>query len=148
MPWKEVTSWTSGSGLWPACSRAEKMAPLCAEFGISRKTRYKIFDRYKDCGVVAFSDRSRRALSTGESAGRHLSLQPSHFTWHRMLCHHSSPAWRMASVKRRSTPSAITPRHFRASSIETPGLTRRASPIRRCASSIWPSPAAFIALQR
>jgi putative transposase len=38
----------------------EKMAPLCAEFGISRKTGYKIFDRYKDCGLGAFSDRSRR----------------------------------------------------------------------------------------
>jgi putative transposase len=39
----------------------EKMAPLCAEFGISRRTGYKIFDRYKDCGVQAFSDRSHRA---------------------------------------------------------------------------------------
>ena len=39
----------------------EKMAPLCAEFGISRKTGYKIFDRYKDCGVQGFSDRSHRA---------------------------------------------------------------------------------------
>ena len=38
----------------------EKMAPLCAEFGISRKTGYKIFDRYKDCGVAALTDRSRR----------------------------------------------------------------------------------------
>jgi len=38
----------------------EKMAPLCAEFGISRKTGYKVFDRYKDCGVTAFTDRSRR----------------------------------------------------------------------------------------
>jgi putative transposase len=38
----------------------EKMAPLCAEFGISRKTGYKIFDRYRDCGVQAFTDRSRR----------------------------------------------------------------------------------------
>ena len=38
----------------------EKMAPLCAEFGISRKTGYKIFDRYKDCGAEAFSDRTRR----------------------------------------------------------------------------------------
>ena len=38
----------------------EKMAPLCVEFGISRKTGYKIFDRYKDCGVTAFTDRSRR----------------------------------------------------------------------------------------
>jgi hypothetical protein len=39
----------------------EQMAPLCAEFGISRKTGYKIFNRYKDCGVGAFTDRSRRA---------------------------------------------------------------------------------------
>ena len=38
----------------------EKMARLCAEFGISRKTGYKIFDRYKDNGVTAFNDRSRR----------------------------------------------------------------------------------------
>jgi putative transposase len=38
----------------------EKMAPLCEEFGISRKTGYKIYDRYKDCGVGAFNDRSRR----------------------------------------------------------------------------------------
>jgi putative transposase len=38
----------------------EKMAPLCAEFGISRKTGYKIFERYQDCGVAAFTDRSRR----------------------------------------------------------------------------------------
>jgi putative transposase len=36
----------------------EKMAPLCAEFGISRKTGYRIYDRYKACG--AFTDRSRR----------------------------------------------------------------------------------------
>ena len=38
----------------------EKMAPLCAEFGISRKTGYKIYDRYQDCGMQAFSDRNRR----------------------------------------------------------------------------------------
>jgi len=38
----------------------EKMAPLCAAFGISRKTGYKIFARYKDCGTAAFTDRSRR----------------------------------------------------------------------------------------
>ena len=38
----------------------EKMAPLCADVGISRKTGYKIFDRYKDCGLEALTDRSRR----------------------------------------------------------------------------------------
>jgi putative transposase len=38
----------------------EKMAVLCQEFGISRKTGYKIYDRYKDTGVRGLSDRSRR----------------------------------------------------------------------------------------
>jgi putative transposase len=38
----------------------EKMATLCEEFGISRKTGYKIYDRYKDCGVRGLTDRSRR----------------------------------------------------------------------------------------
>ena len=38
----------------------EKMAVLCREFDISRKTGYKLFARYKDCGVEGLSDRSRR----------------------------------------------------------------------------------------
>jgi putative transposase len=38
----------------------EKMAPLCREFGISRKTGYKIFHRYKDSGLEGLTDRSRR----------------------------------------------------------------------------------------
>jgi transposase len=37
----------------------EKMAPLCREFNISRKTGYKIFERYKDCGLKGLTDRSR-----------------------------------------------------------------------------------------
>ena len=49
----------------------EKMAPLCAEFGISRKTGYKIFNRYKDCGVQAFTDRSRRPIA------RRIGCRPS-----------------------------------------------------------------------
>ena len=38
----------------------EKMAALCREFDISRKTGYKIFQRYKDCGLEGLTDRSRR----------------------------------------------------------------------------------------
>ena len=38
----------------------ESMAELCREFGISRKTGYKIFDRYQECGVHGLTDRSRR----------------------------------------------------------------------------------------
>jgi putative transposase len=37
-----------------------KMSPLCREFGISRVTGYKIFNRYKACGLDALNDRSRR----------------------------------------------------------------------------------------
>jgi len=36
------------------------MAELCREFGISRKTGYKIFDRYQECGMQGLTDRSRR----------------------------------------------------------------------------------------
>lgn len=37
----------------------EKMAPLCREFGISRVTGYKLFNRYKECGLDSLQDRSR-----------------------------------------------------------------------------------------
>jgi putative transposase len=43
--------------LWLA---GEAMAELCREFGISRKTGYKIFDRYQECGMQGLTDRSRR----------------------------------------------------------------------------------------
>jgi transposase InsO family protein len=38
----------------------ESMACLCREFGISRKTGYKIFERYQECGLEGLSDRTRR----------------------------------------------------------------------------------------
>jgi hypothetical protein len=58
----------------------EKMAPLCAEFGISRRTGYKILDPYKDCGVTAFTDRSRRPYRqanrfAGPNRGHHCPLE-------------------------------------------------------------------------
>jgi transposase InsO family protein len=40
----------------------EAMSELCREFGISRKTGYKIFNRYRQDGVEALTDRSRRPV--------------------------------------------------------------------------------------
>jgi transposase InsO family protein len=40
----------------------EGMSEVCREFGISRKTGYKLFNRYKDHGLAALSDRSRRPV--------------------------------------------------------------------------------------
>jgi transposase len=39
----------------------EKMAQLCREFGISRKTGYKILTRYNEIGLEGLTDRSSRA---------------------------------------------------------------------------------------
>ena len=37
----------------------EKMSVVCREFGVSRKTGYKIFNRYKDFGLGGLEDRPR-----------------------------------------------------------------------------------------
>jgi putative transposase len=60
MPWKECHVMDERLRFVARLLDGEKMAPLCAEFGISRKTGYKIFDRYKGHGTDAFTDRSRR----------------------------------------------------------------------------------------
>src|SRR2546422_597304 len=60
MPWKECHVMDERLRFVARLLEGEKMAPLCAAFGISRKTGYKIFERYKDCGIAAFTDRSRR----------------------------------------------------------------------------------------
>ena len=40
----------------------EGMSDVCREFGISRKTGYKIFNRYREEGPEALTDRSRRPV--------------------------------------------------------------------------------------
>jgi putative transposase len=60
MPWKECHVVDERLRFIARVLDGEKMAGLCAEFGISRKTGYKIYDRYKDCGLQGLTDRSRR----------------------------------------------------------------------------------------
>jgi len=60
MPWKELTIMDERMRFVSRLLEGEQMALLCREFGISRKTGYKIFDRYKESGLEALSDRSRR----------------------------------------------------------------------------------------
>ena len=51
MPWKECHVVDERLRFVARLLDGEKMTALCAEFGISRKTGYKIYDRYKDYGV-------------------------------------------------------------------------------------------------
>src|SRR3981081_4853051 len=60
MPWRECYKMEDGLRFVARLRGGEKMAVLCREFDISRKTGYKIFSRYKDCGMEGLTDRSRR----------------------------------------------------------------------------------------
>src|SRR6202140_3044868 len=60
MPWKECSVMDERLQFVAPPLAGEGMAELCREFRISRKTGYKIFDRYQECGVQGLTDRSRR----------------------------------------------------------------------------------------
>ena len=68
MPWKECHIMDERLRFVARLLEGEKMTGLCAEFGISGKTGYQLFHRYKDCGVAAFTDRSRRPYRQATAA--------------------------------------------------------------------------------
>ena len=62
MPWKECDRMDERLKFVARLLDGEKMASLCRELGISRKTGYKIFSCYKDSGVEGLINRSRRPI--------------------------------------------------------------------------------------
>jgi transposase InsO family protein len=62
MPWKESSVMEERLRFVARLLDGEGMSEVCREFGISRKTGYKIFCRYKDQGLEALCDRSRRPV--------------------------------------------------------------------------------------
>ena len=62
MPWKEQSKMDERLRFVARRLEGESMTDLCREFGISRKTGYKIFNRYKEEGLIALEDRSRRPV--------------------------------------------------------------------------------------
>ena len=56
MPWNECKPMDERLKFIARLLDGEKMAPMCREFGISRVTGYKIFNRYKECGLDALND--------------------------------------------------------------------------------------------
>ena len=72
MPWKKCCQMDERLRFVARLLDGEKMAALCREFDVSRKTGYKIFQRYNDCGLEGLTDRS---LSPALSAGQQLPFQ-------------------------------------------------------------------------
>jgi transposase InsO family protein len=62
MPWKESSVMDERLRFVARLLEGEPMSHVCLEFGISRKTGYKIFGRYKEHGLEALTDRSRRPV--------------------------------------------------------------------------------------
>ncbi|MBM3565739.1 MAG: IS481 family transposase [Alphaproteobacteria bacterium] len=60
MPWKDSSVMDERLRFVARLLEGEEMSHMCREFGISRKTGYKIFDRYKEHGIEGLTDRSRR----------------------------------------------------------------------------------------
>jgi transposase len=51
MPWRECNVMDERVKFVARLLEGEKMAALCREFDISRKTGYKILERYEDTGL-------------------------------------------------------------------------------------------------
>jgi transposase-like protein len=62
MPWKASSVMDERLRFVARLLDGEAMTDVCRDFGVSRKTGYKIFDRYKEHGLAALSDRSRRPV--------------------------------------------------------------------------------------
>src|SRR6478609_2797834 len=65
MPWKECSVVEERLRFVARLLDGEGMTDLCREFGISRKTGYKIFDRYKEHGLEALTDRDVLVTACG-----------------------------------------------------------------------------------
>ena len=62
MPWKECSVMDERVRFVGRLLDGESMSDVCRAFGISRKTGYKIWDRYRQEGLDALTDRSRRPV--------------------------------------------------------------------------------------
>jgi transposase InsO family protein len=62
MAWKECSVVEERLKFVARILDGEAMSDVCRSFGISRKTGYKIFNRYKESGLEALTDRCRRPV--------------------------------------------------------------------------------------
>ena len=94
MPWKACHVVDDRLRFVARVLDGEKMAPLCVEFGISRKTGYKIYDRYTDYGLQGLTDRNRRPY-------RHANQLPLVVEKSIIALKHEYPSWGAPKIRER-----------------------------------------------
>ena len=65
MPWKECKPMDERLRFIARLLEGENMAPFCREFGISRVTGYKIYNRYRDSGLDGLNRAGRSGMLPG-----------------------------------------------------------------------------------
>jgi helix-turn-helix protein len=70
----------------------EKMAAVCRDFNVSRKTGYKIVKRYNDVGLEGLTDRSRRPY-------RHANQLPVQIEMLIVRCKQDKPHWGAPKIR-------------------------------------------------
>jgi transposase InsO family protein len=92
MPWKECSVMDERLRFVAKLLDGESMSGVCREFGISRKTGYKIFNRYKESGFEALSDRCRRPV-------RYANQLPSQLESLIVSCKREKPHWGARKIR-------------------------------------------------
>jgi transposase InsO family protein len=92
MPWKECSVMDERLRFVARLLDGEAMTDVCREFGVSRKTGYKIFDRYKEHGLEALTDRSRRPV-------RYANQLPPQIEQLIVACKREKPHWGARKVR-------------------------------------------------
>ena len=92
MPWKECSVMDERLRFVARLLEGEAMSEVCREFGVSRKTGYKIFGRYKDHGLEALSDRSRRPI-------RYANQLPGQIENLIVRCKQEKPHWGARKIR-------------------------------------------------
>ena len=92
MPWKESVVMDERMKFIGRLLQGEKMAELCRESGISRKTGYKFWHRYKDVGLRGLTDRSRRPY-------RHANQLPLQLKKEILRIKQDKPSWGAPKIR-------------------------------------------------
>lgn len=105
MPWKESVIVDERMKFIGRLLEGEKMAPLCREFGISRKTGYKFWERYQRIGLQGIGDRTRRPV-------RYANQLPMQLEREIIRIKREKPSWgapKIREILRRKYPEVKTP---------------------------------------